>query len=245
MPIGLTPNNPLHRTVPASLGAICTDRRMRAVRLLRMTSLMPSRDEYLKLLQREFFPYVRGTGFKGSRVTLRRQRGEVIHVINVQGSSTADRCYLNLGVHLAFLPTEGGIVVSLSKIKEYECAFRRRVDPPSEYRFGWPYGRTPTEATDCLSKLVAAYKTQGEPYFARLADYPGSFDTVSPDDLHEPSPWSTLGATTPTLFLTFARIALHGGDVSRARDFARAGLEQAPRTATILHRLLQKILDSP
>lgn len=202
---------------------------------------MAARAEYLTLLSKDFYPLLRSSGFKGSGDTLRRVRGEVIHVVNIQGSSDAERCYVNLGAHLAFLPTEGGTIVDLPKIKEYECAFRARVDPPADLGFGWPYGHTPAETASFIKLLIQYYRAQGEPFFAALSDYPASFEGVTPEDLGTPAKWGHLGGDH--LPLTFARIAIHQEDTERAKAFARVGLEQAPASAQILRRRYEEILE--
>src|SRR5689334_18774413 len=96
-----------------------------------------NREYYLKSLAKTLYPTLRSEDFNGSGTTLRRLRGPLIHVFNVQGSSDSRRCYMNLGAHLDFLPSGGGRVCDPKKIKEYECAFRGRMEPPPGMAFGW------------------------------------------------------------------------------------------------------------
>ena len=70
---------------------------------------MIDRKTSFSLLARHLHPVLRAAGFKGSGATLRRISGPLIHIFNVRGSRSAPVCYLNLGVHLAFLPPEGGL----------------------------------------------------------------------------------------------------------------------------------------
>jgi hypothetical protein len=192
------------------------------------------RSGFLKVLTKKFYPVLRAEGFRGSGSTLRRIEEPVIHVFNFQGSSSSDRCYLNLGAHLSFLPPVGRHGVTPASIREYHCAFSDRIDPPAGQEFGWVYGLTPEEAALNVDFLVSEWHTQGQPFFRRYASYPESFlsllNQTSPDDLN--------GRDA----LIYARIAIHLGRPDLAMTFSEAGLESAPETASILREELIGVL---
>jgi hypothetical protein len=194
------------------------------------------RTSFLKRLAKQLYPVLRAEGFRGSGTTLRRIEGPIIHIFNVQGSSSGDCCYLNLGAHLSFLPPEGPPNVAPASFREPHCIFRDRIDPPLGEAFGWFYGRTPEEAADQVEFLVSEWRTQGQPFFRRYGSYPESFLTLlanpDPDGIH------------PRTALHYARIALHLGQLDRALSFAREGLAKAPETATYLRRDLLAVLKS-
>ncbi|NRF72239.1 DUF4304 domain-containing protein [Aquincola sp. S2] len=66
-----------------------------------------NRTAFFALLSKRLLPILRAEAFRGSSPTLRRVDGVVVHVFNVQSSAGGACCYLNLGAHLAFLPTAG------------------------------------------------------------------------------------------------------------------------------------------
>jgi Domain of unknown function (DUF4304) len=177
---------------------------------------------------------LRAEGFRGSGSTLRRIDEPVIHVFNVQGSSSGNCCYLNLGAHLSFLPPEGGRVVAPASFQEAHCIFRDRIDPPTGSSTGWFYGRTPEEAADLVEFLVSEWRTQGQRFFRRYGSYPESFLSllaeVNPDEIHSRDA------------LHYARIAVHLGLIDRASTFAKAGLSTTPEHATYLRRDLTAVL---
>ena len=105
-----------------------------------------TRTAFLKLLTRHLYPVLKAEGFEGSGQTLRRIRGPIVHVFNVQGASGGKACYLNLGAHYDFLPCEGGAFVPPAEIEESHCVFRERIDPPPGSR-ARPRAMEPEETT--------------------------------------------------------------------------------------------------
>jgi hypothetical protein len=198
---------------------------------------MADRAGYLARLAAEFYPELRREGFRGS--TLRRRIGPIVHVVNVQGSQSGGRCYVNLGAHLDFLPVAGWREPDPGKILEYMCEFRSRLTPPGRLP-GWPYGDSDDETSHSIDLLRDAFREQAVPFFAALGTYPDSFLAVAPSDFlgdrrPGPSSWCTSS-------LTFARIALHLGDRTRARAFAEVGLETVGPLATGLRATLERFL---
>jgi hypothetical protein len=196
-----------------------------------------NRATFLRLLQKKLFPVLKAEGFEGTGQTLRRIQGPVIHVFNVQGASGAKACYLNLGAHLAFLPTEGGGQVGQvapEEIEESHCVFRDRMEPPPGAAFGWAYGTSKEQAEESVEFIVSEWAGPGRAFFARHGSYPQSFEQMlreaQPNDVH---------ARTA---LQLARIAAHLGDRARAQAFVDAGLANAPERATGLKADLAKVL---
>lgn len=199
---------------------------------------MGTRQDYMKILGAVLHPNLRAAGFRGSGETLRRQSGDVIHVFNIQDASGAERCYMNLGIHLSFLPevgstSQGGC--NPKAIKEHECILRLRVNPPPEFQFGFPYGATAAETQRSVEKLAEAWQREGPPFFRQLSSFPEDFLRITPEAVRAGS--SPLGA------LYCARIALHLGDVPRAKEFAQVGYDQVvaksgPRDALYFTRML-------
>jgi hypothetical protein len=104
---------------------------------------MDAYKHFHQLLQRDFLPILRAEGFKGSGTTFRRIKGDLIHVVNIQGSRYGGQCCVNLAVHFSFLPTAGGqLVTDPKKVKEYECVFRDRLHEAQESDHWWTYGET-------------------------------------------------------------------------------------------------------
>jgi hypothetical protein len=189
------------------------------------------RESFLKLLAERFYPTLRAEGFRGSGTTLRDITEPVVHVVNVQGSRSADGFYVNLGAHLSFLPTEGGSVCVPRKLKEYECAFRDRIDPPpGAPPHRWPYGRSPDEAESGITRLIDAWQLQGRAFFKRYSGFPDTFIELVRAAVASPP--------RPRDGLKYARIALALGLWSEAGSLARHALATAREEATGLRATL-------
>ena len=184
-------------------------------------------------LSRRILPVLRADGFHGSGTTFRRIEGPVIHVFNIQGSTAGGRCYLNLGAHLDFLPSEGGGEVLPDKIEECQCAFRDRIDPPAG-AYGWDYLDQPETIAERIQLVLEEWRLQGGTFFDRYRSFPKSFESLlaktDPQKVH------------PAEGRTFVRIALRLGDRKRARDFAQTALTKASERATILRSDLEHLL---
>lgn len=185
-----------------------------------------------KALQKRLWPILRSEGFVGSGATLRRLHSPLIHVFNIQGSSSGNQCYLNLGAHLDFLPSEGGLAVEPERFLEPYCAFRDRIDPPAE-AYGWEY-LDDAAAAERIELAAEAWTLQSRPFFEKYSGFPETFRRLvldcTPSELH------------PRTALTYARIALHIGESDRAAELARNGLDRVSISATILRGHLKKIL---
>ncbi|UVH60842.1 DUF4304 domain-containing protein [Variovorax paradoxus] len=193
-----------------------------------------NRSTFLKLLTQKLFPVLKAEGFGGAGQTLRRIDGPLIHVFNVQGASGGKACYLNLGAHLDFLPTEGGAQVAPDALEESHCVFRDRMEPPPGAAFGWAYGVTKEQAEENVEFIVSEWAGPGRAFFARHGSYPQSFEQM----LRETDP-NQIHARTA---LHLARIAVHLGDRARAQALVDAGLARAPERATSLKADLAKVL---
>ena len=196
------------------------------------------RSDFLKLVASKLYPVLRADGFRGSGTTLRRVAGPVIHVVNIQGSSTATDCYLNLGAHLSFLPTDGGGTCVPARIKEYECSFRTRILPPDGGIGGrWAYGATQAESEALIEGMVAAWRKGGVAFFARFANYPDDFCRLVKNAILEPP--------HPGRSLAYARIGVQVGLLDEARTIAERALADVSPAATGLRANLLRFLETP
>lgn len=182
-------------------------------------------------------PKLRERGFKGSGQNYRLIGDKAVCVINFQKSSGGERFYVNVGVQPLFVPTEAEIDPDAEKIKEPECIFRTRLDPPAPELSGWPYS---LEHTDLLAtRLCTLISTCVEP----VMTIPGPLTDVSPADFDGQSLNPLLGVRHSRNFLHFARISLSLGNDEKAAEFAEAAMTMCPEHATILRRQLKELLD--
>lgn len=185
-------------------------------------------DSVLAALHQEFIPRLRELGFKGSGKNFRRVRGETINAINIQGSSTSVRFYVNLGLHLSFLPAGyRDEPIPAGKIKEIDCEFRWRLHPQDNWKIDWSYGGSGEESAAIARNVLQAYLDYGEPAFQRFPTAEVLADAI-PLDRMKSGKWNVapLTGTEIRFILTFARIHSHLGDRELARQFAELGLSR-------------------
>jgi hypothetical protein len=177
---------------------------------------------FTSILSKRLYPLLRAEGFRGSGTTLRRVHEPVVEVFNVQASAGGDRCYLNLGVHLTFLPSAGGQLIEPGAVNEPNCVFRTRITPPAGQP-GWHYGSNESEAESNVGRILEAWEREAKPFFASHS-YPGGvsrlLDELSPPNVHSAH------------LLTFARVALQLGRREQAAHIAGSALERVPPSAT-------------
>jgi hypothetical protein len=195
------------------------------------------RSDVLRIAAKKLYPILREDGFRGSGSTLRRVADPLIHVFNIQGSSSADGCYINLGAHLAFLPSDGGGSCEAATIKEYQCAFRERLEPLDDSNGRWPYGRTQSEADATVEEMIKAWRNRGIPFFDRFGNYPDAFAEHVRAAVRTPP--------HPGHALTYARIGVHLGLAADAVAIARQAIDAAPPAATSLRAHLRRVLEPP
>ncbi len=188
----------------------------------------------MKSLSAQLYPILRAEGFKGSGNTLRRVNDQVVHVFNVQGSSGGETCYLNLGAHLTFLPMPGGGEPDAKTLKECECVFRDRFDPPAGSGFGWSYGHNQDELNETVAYIRDHWSIYAHPFFDRYSRFPDSFVRLV-DDVDS-------SAVHPIELLTLARIAARVHKITRAQSLAQDALRRCPERATSLRAKLNEFI---
>jgi len=189
-------------------------------------------------------PVLKRDGFLGSGTTWRRVEGEVIHLLNLQGSRTGGGCCVNLGVHLTFLPIVGtGAIVQPKTLTEPACEFRNRLTQPGQADQWWAYGSCEQEAVDSCHSIAELYQTQGRSFFGRLSVCPYDFLRIAPDQLSDDALVSEMyGCSAVRLALALGRIAIRVGEPKWARSYAAFGLANLGR-AVALRPELEEILN--
>jgi Domain of unknown function (DUF4304) len=187
---------------------------------------MDAYEPFHELLKNQFSPLLRADGFKGSGNTFRRMKGERIDIVNIQGSRYGGRCCVNVAAHFSFLPTAGGRVADLKKLKEYECTFRDRLHESQESDHWWSYGEGDAEAETSVASLIDMYKRRAGLFFGRFEPFPDVFERITPAEM-DAGDYSRMPAamTGVCAALTMARIMKHLGRLEKCREFAIVGLK--------------------
>ena len=200
---------------------------------------------FLSILREQFFPALRDAGFKGSGFHFRRALGEVIHTIWIQGSRDGKRCWVSLGLHLAFLPVRGrNELPDLRAIKQIDCEFKWRLAPSGVTDHSWAYHDGILNPSSRLAgDLARVYFEFGEPVFQKHDSVESIAKLISVNELRDAEYLETLGGmTVPRAALTMARVHQHLGNTAQASQYASIGLQRLGR-ATALSAELEDIAD--
>jgi hypothetical protein len=205
---------------------------------------MDSYDRFHQLLKRDFAPFLRGDGFKGSGTTFRRIKGDAVHLLNIQGSRYGGQCCVNLGVHFSFLPTAGGgSTFDPQRLREYDCDFRERMHDAGESDHWWGYGETEAESQASAVSLIHLYRNQGILFFQKFEQFPEVFERITPAEIDSGDLSKMPAAMTRVrAALTMARVMKHLGRFDKCRQFAEIGLRNLGRGVALkaeFERLLE------
>lgn len=124
---------------------------------------MGSKELFLDVICREFAPYLREQGFKGSGQNFYRVSADLIHVINLQASKYGDGFAVNLAIHPLGMKIEGSAEQpEPKKLKEYECFFPTRLSKPTETDHWWKHRGFLKSPERSARSLIEFYKRYGE-----------------------------------------------------------------------------------
>jgi hypothetical protein len=196
---------------------------------------MEARLGFLPKFKSVVAPVLKEEGFRATGNYFRRQVKEVIHVVQLQ-TDVGVRCWINLGIHLAFLPTKHSNSTSdPKKISLLECEFQARMDrsgviyaPWYENSAYWPFGNSEEEDEASVLSIKDTYLNVGRPFFTQFLVFPKDFTRLTPE---------TFATRTNSIFppstseayalLTQARIYHHLGTRELVSRFIEMGLAKA------------------
>ena len=187
---------------------------------------MQARLIFLDYLKSEFFPKLTSVGFSGFENTYRRVKGETISMVNIHEHRSGDRCCVNLGLHLKFLPASWARhSLNIEKLTVADCEFQWHLRPPHKHDVWWRYQRWFHSPLRCAAQLVQTYFSQGETLFERFQSVEDFASLFTPQDFESGTWLRAHGGITPQRgALTMARILLYLGRNEEAKAFAQAGI---------------------
>lgn len=172
-------------------------------------------------------PLLRSWGFRGSGQTFRKTEGDLVFVLNFQGSLSGDSFYVNLGAQPTFIPAEGD--ADLKTIKAYECLLQDRVGE----KWSWQLSGADFE------KFVEVLQATQESFFGNAKTLKVAIAGARPEFLLESFSY---GHTSAGAVLHLARAAVALGYGAKAGELAQYGLELIGDRAIGLRYELEEIL---
>lgn len=188
-------------------------------------------------IKKHFAPVLRVDGFAGSGRTFRRVLGDLIQVVNVQGSRYGGRFAVNMGIQPLCIPDVVGDTPDPKKISEPSCEFRRRLSESG--RDQWWEHDAAKESMDAAVKAAAAvYCVKGRPILNAFAGPMSPLMKTTPEAYESGQfDFHGFGSTNVRMALALARYRKARGDVAAAKRFASIGLASVGSGLALLNEL--------
>lgn len=173
-------------------------------------------------IKNRFAPVLRRDGFKGSGRTFRAIVGDMICVVNVQGSVFGGRFAVNLGVQPLAVPSVTGAIADPKKIVESSCEFGRRLSDEGDDHW-WDYSDQTTldHAVDDAARM---YQTVGRGFFERFTSSDNELSEIAPDSSIPHGYAANLRTSEARLFRALAHMRLATDEADEAVRFAKMAL---------------------
>ncbi len=200
--------------------------------------------EFFQFSKEILSPRIRALGFKGSGANFRRTTDRYIHTIQVFQDKYGGECWIELGVHLVFLPDSCENKIDIKNIKTIDCFIRKDLMQDNGNR-NFDNGETPEEINETLSAIANLIETKAIDFFGNFTKFPEPFEslsTINQTELPEYLRENTWMGTSSRICMQLARIKLILGDKEKAYELAKYGAEVLEPKNPTLRIHFEKIL---
>ncbi|MBX2942747.1 MAG: DUF4304 domain-containing protein [Cyclobacteriaceae bacterium] len=188
--------------------------------------------EFKKYATKYLTPRLRDLGFKGGGFNFRRQEGHFIHTIQLFGDKYGGQGWVEIGIHLDFMPDLFFESIEPNKIKTIDCVYRHSLHLTNGNQMV-DYGTNEEEARFSIDLMYNMILKQGISYFDLFKDFPRPFNRIELADLKMKNPEFDkyrLNLDNIITILNLARINVFLGNLEKARIFSEFGLQQLEQT---------------
>lgn len=184
-------------------------------------------------------PVLRKDGFLGSGRTFRRVQGDLVQVINIQGSRYGGEFAVNLAIQPLAIPDGQGNTPDPKKILEYQCELRRRMTESGADQW-WKHGDSQEGMDNAVKAATDVYERIRRQLFERMSGPASPLYTMTPKELESSrEPLNGFGTTAARLALVLGRMRKVAGNQADATAFAECGLRCISERATLLRHELE------
>ncbi|WP_341487096.1 DUF4304 domain-containing protein [Pararhizobium sp. A13] len=173
-------------------------------------------------IRNHFAPVLRRDGFKGSGRIFRATVGDMICVVNVQGSVFGGRFAVNLGVQPIAVPSVTGAITDPKKIVESSCEFGRRLSDEGVDHW-WDYSDQ-TTLDRAVDEAARMYQKVGRSFFERFTSSDNELREIAPDSSIPHGYAADLRTSEARLFRALAHMRLVANKADEAVRFAKMAL---------------------
>jgi hypothetical protein len=189
-------------------------------------------------------PVLKNDGFSGSGRTYRRISGDLIHVVQVQGSRYGKRFAINLGLQPRSIPDVIGNPPDAAKIKEELCEFRRRLSEGKGDQW-WDHSGSKESMEAAVRAAASVYATIGRKLFSEHSGPDSPLYKVTPAQFEAGQySFSGFGSTRVRMARALALMRQAAGNLVDAAAFARIALAELG-AASALRAELEALCRAP
>lgn len=169
-------------------------------------------------------PVLRSDGFFGSGRTFRRVSGDLIHVVQVQGSRYGGKFAVNLGIQPRSIPDAAGNSPDARKIREERCEFREGLSDTNGDQW-WEHAGSKESMDAAVRAAAAVYTTVGRRVFSEMSGPESPLHRVTPAQFEAGEyDFSGFGSTKVRVARSLALMRQSVGNPADAGAFARIAL---------------------
>ena len=170
-------------------------------------------------------PILKSDGFAGSGRTFRRVSGDLIQVIQVQGSRSGGKFAVNLGIQPLSIPDVLGNAPDARKIKEESCEFRRRLSGANRADQWWDHTASKQSMDTAVQSAAAVYASVGRRLFLEQTGSEAPLHRLTPAQFDSGQySFSGFGSTKVRMARALALMRQSVGNLVDASAFARIAL---------------------
>ena len=198
--------------------------------------------EFKKYLTKYYSKEIRKQGFKGTGLNYNKQIGHYIHSIQIFPDKWGGQCWVEVGVHLDFIPDSSHMTVyAPSKVKTIDSMIRKTIGEHGKQKL-YLYGRNEEEAKQTIELMLKDIKRIGLSYLCQFSEFPEPFVNLSAEDLQNDT-YSWLEDINVNS-LNLARINCYLGNSEKTEEFCRYGLKPTTeKGGKMLRALYIRLLD--
>ncbi len=203
--------------------------------------------EFKKIVAKEFAPFLRKQGWKGSGFDFRKEDNGIINVLTIQPSRYGGEFCVEIGVYFYFLPPLMKLEFQLvpNKIKTWDLEVRRRMAPNENEDYWWKFPEDEEDSKDLFEGLKKLFLEQAISYFENYQQWQGFISNVSVEDIENGATRHFFNSTALRTALFVARVKEYLGEKDEAILFSEYGLSKIEgKRGSGLREYFEKIINN-
>ncbi|GGD36543.1 DUF4304 domain-containing protein [Flavobacterium orientale] len=142
--------------------------------------------KFIELMDKNFTPYIKSLGFKGSKNNFYKKNKPWIYTVNIFKDKYGGSCAVNVGVHLDYIENQINTLPIPSKFQVGDCIIEKNI--PLDNNNSWFfYGMNENEGIETVELIIKMFNKKGIPFLQKFEKYPNPFDEINFDDLLSPT----------------------------------------------------------